>query len=159
VPSKLLNKPEMTAILHKLVTLSALPVAGIEVDFAVDSTGFRTNTFSSYCEEKYGKTKERHWIKAHLCGGVKANIVAAVSITDENGADSPEFGPLIRKTATGFSIDEVTADMAYSSRLNLQTVQNVGGKAYIPLQEECNWKGWKVCYLEENVPLLPAKSR
>jgi hypothetical protein len=39
-PSDFFNKPETTAILHKLVTLSALPVAGIEADFAVDSTGF-----------------------------------------------------------------------------------------------------------------------
>lgn len=135
VTSALFNDPETTSILHKLVMLSALPVAGIEVDFAVDSTGFRTNTFSSYCEEKYGKTKARHWIKAHLCSGVKTNIVAAVSITGENGADSPEFGPLVRKTATGFTIDEVSADMAYSSRDNLQAVENVGGNAYIPFRK------------------------
>ena len=135
VPSKLFKNPDMTPILHQLITLSALPVAGIEVDFAVDSTGFRTNTFSSYCEDKYGKTKERHWIKAHLCGGIKTNIVAAVAITGENGADSPEFGPLIKKTATGFTIDEVTADLAYSSRRNLQAVENAGGKAYIPFKK------------------------
>ena len=112
-----------------------MPVACIENDFAVDSTGFRTSTFSSYCEDKYGKTKERHWLKAHLCGGVKTNIVAAVAITDENGADSPEFGPLVKKTATGFTIDEVSADLAYSSRANLQTVENLGGKAYIPFKK------------------------
>ena len=134
-PSILFRNPEITPILHKLITLSALPVAGIEVDFAVDSTGFRTNTFSSYCEDKYGKTKERHWIKAHLCGGIKTNIVAAVAITGENGADSPQFGPLIKKTATGFTIGEITADLAYSSRRNLQTVENAGGKAYIPFKK------------------------
>jgi len=139
-PSDLFNKPETTAILYELVTLSALPVAGIENDFAVDSTGFRTNTFSAYCEEKYGRTKERHWIKAHLCGGIKTNIVAAVAITGENGADSPEFGPLVKKTATGFTIDEVTADRAYSSRLNLQTVANEGGKAYIPFKKNATDK-------------------
>jgi transposase len=134
-PSDLFNRAETTPILHELVTLSALPVAGIETDFAVDSTGFRTNTFSAYCEDKYGKTKERHWIKAHLCGGIKTNIVAAISITGGNGADSPEFGPLIKKTATGFVISEITADRAYSSRLNLQTVENTGGKAYIPFRK------------------------
>lgn len=149
--SELFNKPEITPVLHRLVTLSALPVAGIEVDFAVDSTGFRTNTFSSYCEDKYGKTKERHWIKAHLCGGVKTNIIAAVSITEENGADSPEFGPLIKKTATGFTIDEVSADMAYSSRVNLQAVENIGGKAYIPFKKNATGRAgrsaiWKKMY-------------
>jgi len=46
-PSKLFNKPEMTPILHKLIMLSALPVACIENDFAIDSTGFRTTTFNA----------------------------------------------------------------------------------------------------------------
>jgi hypothetical protein len=123
VPSKLFKNPDMTPILHELVTLSALPVAGIESDFSVDSTGFRTTTFGAYCEDKYGKNKEHQWLKAHLCAGAKTNIVAAVAITDGNGADSPQFGPLIKKTATGFTINEVTADMAYSSRLNLQAVE------------------------------------
>ena len=135
VPSKLFKNPEMTPIFHELVTLSALPVAGIESDFSVDSTGFRTTTFGAYCEDKYGKSKEHRWVKAHLCAGAKTNIVAAVAITDGNGADSPQFGPLIKKTATGFTINEVTADMAYSSRLNLQAVANSGGKAYIPFKK------------------------
>jgi transposase len=151
VSSKLFHKPEMTPILHRLVTLSALPVAGIEVDFADDSTGFSTNTFGNYCEDKYGKTQKRQWIKAHLCGGVKTNIVAAVAITDEFANDSPQFGPLIRKTATGFIIDEVSADLAYSSRENLQTIENVGGKAYIPFKKNATGRAarsaiWKKMY-------------
>ena len=47
-PSKLFNNPDITQILHKLVFLSALPVAGLESDFSVDSTGFRTTTFNVY---------------------------------------------------------------------------------------------------------------
>lgn len=140
VPSKLFKNPDMTPILHELVTLSALPVAGLESDFSVDSTGFRTTTFGAYCEDKYGKNKEHRWVKAHLCAGAKTNIVAAVAITDGNGADSPQFGPLIKKTATGFTINEVTADMAYSSRLNLQAVANSGGKAYIPFKKNATGK-------------------
>jgi hypothetical protein len=34
--SELFNNPEITPILHKLITLSALPVAGLETDFSVD---------------------------------------------------------------------------------------------------------------------------
>jgi transposase len=135
VPSKLFNKSEMTPILHKLVTLSALPVAGIEVDFAVDSTGFRTTTFNAYEGAKYGRKKEHQWVKAHLCAGVKTNVVAAVAITEAYSNDSPQFGPLVRKTAEGFTINEISADMAYSSRRNLQTVENAGGKAYIPFKK------------------------
>ena len=134
-PSDLFNKPETTEILQNMVMLSALPVAGIEVDFAVDSTGFRTTTFNAYEGAKYGRKKEHQWIKAHLCAGVKTNVVAAVAITDAFSNDSPQFGPLVRKTASGFSINEISADMAYSSRLNLQMVENAGGKAYIPFRK------------------------
>jgi transposase len=134
-PSIIFRNPEMTPILHELVSLSALPVAGIENDFSVDSTGFRTTTFSAYNGVKHGQTKEHRWVKAHLCAGVKTNIVAAVAITDENGGDSPQFGPLVRKTAEGFTINEVSADMAYSSRLNYQLAANTGGKAYIPFKK------------------------
>ena len=135
VPSKLFKNPEMTPVLHKLVTLSALPVAGIEVDFAVDSTGFRTTQFNAYIGAKYGQKKEHQWVKAHLCAGIKTNVVAAVAITDAYSNDSPQFGPLVKKTAQGFTINEITADMAYSSRLNLQLVENEGGKAYIPFKK------------------------
>jgi transposase len=134
-PSDLFNKPETTAILHKLVTLSALPVAGIEVDFAVDSTGFRTTQFNAYNGAKHGQKKEHQWVKAHLCAGVKTNVVAAVAITDAYSNDSPQFGALVRKTAEGFTIGEISADRAYSSRQNLQTVSNEGGKAYIPFKK------------------------
>jgi transposase len=139
-PSKLFNKPEMMPILHELVTLSALPVAGIEVDFAVDSTGFRTTCFSAYNGVKHGQKKEHQWLKAHLCAGVKTNVVAAVAITDGNSNDSPQFGPLVKKTAEGFTINEVSADLAYSSRANLQTVANAGGKAYIPFKKNATGK-------------------
>jgi transposase len=135
VPSKLFKNPEMTPILHELVTLSALPVAGLENDFSVDSTGFRTTTFSAYNGMKHGQKKEHQWVKAHLCAGVKTNIVAAVAITDSNGGDSPQFGPLVKKASEGFTINEVSADMAYSSRLNLQLAANEGSKAYIPFRK------------------------
>ncbi len=139
-PSKLFNNPEITAILHELVTLSALPVAGLENDFSVDSTGFRTTTFNAYNGMKHGQKKEHQWVKAHLCAGVKTNIVASVAITEADGGDSPQFGPLIKKTAEGFSINEVSADKAYSSRSNLDTVKAIGGTAYIPYRNNATGK-------------------
>ena len=139
-PSAFFNQPETTQILHKLVTLSALPVAGIEEDFSVDSTGFRTTTFSAYNGVKHGQKKEHQWVKAHLCAGVKTNVVAAVAITDAYSNDSPQFGPLIKKTSNGFTINEVTADLAYSSRANLEEVKNVGGMAFIPYRKNATGK-------------------
>jgi transposase len=135
VPSKLFKNPEMTPILHELVTLSALPVAGLENDFSVDSTGFRTTCFSAYNGMKHGQKKEHQWLKAHLCAGAKTNIVAAVAITGGNGGDSPQFGPLIKKTAEGFTINEVSADMAYSSRNNMNIAASVGATPFIPYKK------------------------
>ncbi len=130
---------------------TVVPVAGIEVDFAIDSTGFRTTQFNAYSGAKYGQKKEHQWVKAHLCAGVKTNVVAAVAITDAYSNDSPQFGPLIKKTADGFTTNEVTADMAYSSRLNLQLVANAGGKAYIPFKKNATGRAsgsaiWKKMY-------------
>jgi uncharacterized Zn finger protein len=69
--SELFNKPETTEILHQLVMLSALPVAGIETDFSVDSTGFRTTTFNAYYDTKYGVNAG---LKLSNYGGIKLSI-------------------------------------------------------------------------------------
>lgn len=130
-PSKLFNDEKITPILHELVTLSALPVAELETDIAIDSTGFRTTTFSEYCGMKHGQTKEHRWIKAHMATGVKTNIVTNIVITHENGHDSPQFKPLLTGAAKNFKIHDVLADKAYSSRDNLNTVGDVGGVPYI----------------------------
>lgn len=150
-PSRLFNNPKTIPILHTLVAISALPVAGLENDFSVDSTGFRTTTFGAYCDTKYGEAKVHHWLKAHLCAGVKTNIVAGVVITDSEGGDCSQFRPLIKKTAQGFSINEVSADMAYSSRDNFDVVANVGGTAFIAFKKNATGttKGsalWKKMY-------------
>jgi hypothetical protein len=56
-------------------------------------------------------------------------------ITDENGADSLQFIPLVQDVADmGFDISEVTADKGYSAIANYNAVQEVGGQAYIPFK-------------------------
>jgi len=51
-----------------------------------------------------------------MCVGVKTNIVAAVTVTDGNSNDSPQFSPLIQQTSEAFTIKEITTDLAYSSK-------------------------------------------
>lgn len=134
-PSKLLNKSEITQILHQLVFLSALPVAGLETDFAIDSTRIRTTSFSVYNGMKHGQTKEHKWLKAHMCVGAKTNIVTAVIITDGNSNDFPLLCLLIKQTSEYFTIKEVSADLAYSSRNNLELIDSLGGMPYIPFKK------------------------
>ena len=131
----LLNDPEIRPILNKLLQITAMPLRSVETQFAIDSTGFRTTQFSQYCKEKHNTKREHSWVKAHLCVGVKTNIVTDVEITDENGADSPMFIPLTEGTRSlGFNIQEVSADKAYSARANLDAVAENGGIAYIPFK-------------------------
>lgn len=151
IPSKLLNRADITPVLHRLIHLSALPLASIERDFATDSTGFRTTSFGCYNGEKHGERRENIWLKAHLCTGVKTNIVTAITITDANGGDAPEFTPLLQETAEGFNIEEVSADKAYSSRTNQELVTTLGGKAFIPFKDNATGKtkgseAWKKAF-------------
>lgn len=149
--SKMLLREEMTPILQDLIRLSAIPLAGIETDFAVDSTGFTCSGFGAYCIEKHNNKRHHNWVKAHICSGVKTNIVTDVVITDGNSADSPQFDGLIRRTSMGFDINEVSADKAYSSRANYNTVEEVGGQAYIPFRKNATARSkssplWKKAY-------------
>ena len=128
-----LNDIAITPILHRLLNITALPLKSIETKFSPNSTGFRTSRFSDYCEKKHNTQKEHKWIKCHAITGNKTNVVVSAIITDENGADSPQFIPLVNETASlGFSMEEVSADKAYNSIDNYNAVQQVGGTAYIP---------------------------
>jgi transposase len=135
IVTKTLNKKELKPILQNLVHLSAEPLASIENDFAIDSSGFRCSTFGSYCEEKHGTKRTRNWLKTHISTGISTNIVADVVITDEHGADSPQLKKLIRNTAEHFKIGEISADLAYSSRKNLQLIDSFGGTPFIPFKK------------------------
>lgn len=149
--SKTLLKEEITPLLCNLIRQSALPLAGIETNVAVDSTGFRCSTFGAYCKEKHGTKRQHNWLKAHICSGVKTNIVTDVVVTDGTAGDSPQFDGLVRRTSEGFTIAEVTADPAYSSRANYDTVGDVGGQAYIPFKSNATGRAggsvlWKKAY-------------
>lgn len=131
--SNYMRDKELTPILQRLIVLSSLPLRNVESKFAVDGTGFRTTTFTDYCREKHNTVQQHEWVKAHIICGVKTNVVTGIEITDSDRADSPQFIPLLEKTAnSGFNIEEVSADKAYSGRKNLSFVDKLGGIAFIP---------------------------
>ncbi len=133
--NKRLNYIGITPILHDLLKITAIPSKSIETKFSPDSTGFRTTQFSDYCEQKHNTKKQHKWIKCHAITGNTTNIVVSAVITNENGADSPQFIPLVQDVANmGFDISEVSADKGYSSIDNYNAVQQVGGQAYIPFK-------------------------
>ena len=130
---KFMEREDITPILSDLITQSSLALRSVEVDFAVDSSGFRTTKFNEYCKETHGTKQKHEWIKLHIITGVKTNIITAVEVN--MGGDSPQFIPLVNATFdAGFIMNEVSADKAYSSVDNYNAVQAVNGQAYIPFK-------------------------
>lgn len=127
----------LTPYLEMLIEESSLPLAAIEKDFAVDSSGFSTSRFVQWVKAKYTNPRlleARDWVKVHLMCGVKTNIVTAVTITDRFAGDSPQFKPLVDATAKNFGMQEVSADKAYISAAILQTVVDHHAMPYIPFK-------------------------
>jgi transposase len=132
---KTLQKPAVTPILHELIRRSSLPLRSVEVDFAVDSTGFGTSKFERWYDEKYGVTRQQvEWVKLHCVVGVKTNVVTAAFIGDKNAADCPQLAELLKATAENFSVREVSGDKAYLSADNLALVDGLGAAPYIPFR-------------------------
>ena len=150
--STYMNKPEVTELLHDLIAISNAPLSAVETKFAVDSSGFSTSRLGRYFDYKHGKEeKYRKWVKAHLCCGVETNVVTAVTLTEGKAGDSPEFGPLVERTAEVFGVEEVSADKVYSSRGKHQLVADLGGETYIPFKENAKGRAkgspaWKKMY-------------
>jgi transposase len=129
------NEKDITSILKRLVEFSSLPLKQVEENFTVDSSGFSTSVFSRWFDHKYGEEKDhRIWRKAHLISGVKTNIVCSVEITEGNASDTTQFPALLEQTAKNFTVKEVSADKAYSSRKNLQLASDIGAVPYIPFK-------------------------
>jgi transposase len=132
---KYLEQKCLTPCLQQLITRSSLALKSVEVDFAIDSSGFSTCQYKRWFDVKYGNAEDWHdWIKMHLICGVKTNIVTGVEISGRYANDSPYFIPLLTATAENFRIVEVSADREYVSLDNREAVLAAGGKPYIPFK-------------------------
>ncbi len=65
----------------------------------------------------------------------QTNVITAVEMTEGYEADSPQFKPLVEATAKNFIMQEVSADKAYLSSANLQTVVDNHAQPYIPFKK------------------------
>jgi transposase len=133
---KYLRKAEVTPILHDLIVRSSLPLKSVDVDFAIDSSGFGTSKFERWFDEKYGVTRSKaEWVKVHLCCGVKTNVVTAAVIGDKNLGDCPQLPALTNKTMENFTVHEMSADKAYLSADNLALLDGRGVAGFIPFKQ------------------------
>jgi hypothetical protein len=66
-----------------LIGESARPLASVECDFIVDSSGFATSRFVRWYDHKYGVVKQEYdWVKVSVCTGRTTNIITAVEIDE-----------------------------------------------------------------------------
>jgi transposase len=132
--SDYMRDPELTPLLRVLLRESAAPLAGIERNIAIDSTGFPTTTYDRWFDQKWGKKKKRaKFVKTHMACGVRTHVVTDLIISPRG--DSTQFEPLLEGTRLRFEIDEVSADKAYSSYANLEAVEAAGAVPFIPFKE------------------------
>ena len=147
-----IENPDATPVIKDLITLTSLALQTVETDFTIDSSGFGTSRFVKWYDKKYGKEKDyRTWIKAHLVCGVKTNVVTAVELTMTNEADTKFLSELVVQTAKNFKINEVSGDKAYSSRANMELINELGAVPYIPFRKNATGRSkgslmWKKMY-------------
>lgn len=123
-----------------LVQETALPLKGIERQFSPDSTGFSTNTYDRWFDQKWGKPKKRaKFRKAHAICGTKTHVVTDLLVNDHG--DATQFKALVDATGQRFNMVEISADKAYLSKKNLEAANAHGAVPYIPFKEGITGKG------------------
>jgi transposase len=137
-----LENPELAPILHSMITESSRPLKAVEIDFAVDSSGFTTCRFESWFDHKYGVPRRQHtWVKAHIMCGVKTNVVTAIEIHERDASDTKQLPALVDATARHFAIGEVSADKAYGTVVNADTIASRGGTPFISFKSNATGQG------------------
>jgi hypothetical protein len=131
----------VTPILQDLIRRSSQPLAALENDFAIDSTGFGSSRFEKWFDVKHGgMVSKREWVKCHAMVGVVTNVIASVEITPPSGQDTNLFPPLLADTASRFTIRELSADKAYCSAKNYELADSIGVTAFIPFKSNATGK-------------------
>jgi transposase len=129
-----LEDEKTSAVLEALVIETANPLKVIETKFAVDSSGFSASRFDRWFDHKWGDLRSiRVWVKAHIMVGCTTNVITACEVS--HAGDSPTLPTLLTQTAARFNVSEVSADMAYSSKNNLETIEAIGAMPLIPFKK------------------------
>ena len=136
-----IESEQVTPIIQGLITTSSLPLRAVESDFAVDSTGFGIQRFYRHFTAKYGHEQYvRDYLKVHAMIGVKTHVVTAVAVTDRDRHDITQFRPLVERTGQNFTMAEISADKAYSSREMIAMVEEMGAAPFIPFRSNSTVK-------------------
>jgi hypothetical protein len=137
VPSRFFNLPVAPIILLKLIEASGSILNEIEDKgtVAIDSSGFCTSCRGAYLTETHDPDRRHIWLNAHLAVGTVTNVVLSAVVTDGNGADSPNWIPLLRRVrAAGSTAANAVGDKAYLARDNLAEAERLGFDPFVPFK-------------------------
>src|SRR3990167_1115127 len=135
LPSKYMQKQEMTAILQDLITMSALPLKSVETSFSIDASGISPSRFSRWFDKKYNVIKDRKiWYKLHVVNGNATHIISSCEVTTQHVHDTLKLEELTKETHENFDMKEICADRGYLSQPNLEHLNRLGVAAYIPFK-------------------------
>jgi len=132
-----LENPDLTPVIKALITRSALPLKALETNFAIDSTGFGTQNFYRHFSAKYGRDQvRREFIQVHAMVGTHTNVVTAAEAMLGPSSDTAMLPPLFEDTqAATFNVNQLAADKAYCTKVNLEMLDARGIKAMIPFKK------------------------
>jgi transposase len=137
-----IDDADLTPLLHKLITVTSLPLRAVEADFAIDSSGFSTTGTVTWFNTKFGHDVDNHdWIKLHLVTGVKTNVVTSATVSGRDANDAPFLPALVDDTARNFTLRELSADKAYSSVKNLEAIAEWGADPFVPFKSNTTGDG------------------
>lgn len=129
---KYLADADLEPVLQSLIEESSRALRAVEVDFAVDASGFRVSGYVRWFNTRYGHDVDNQdWRRMHIVTGVKTNIITAVKITGRDDHESPFLPELVEATARNFALREVSADKGYCGRDNSEAIAKHGGTPYI----------------------------
>ncbi len=127
-----MEEEALTPYLKAMIIRSSLPLAAVETEFAVDSSGFTTSKFVRWYDHKYGVERKAHdWIKVHIACGVNTHCITAAAIYGRDANDCPIMPELVKQTKVGFTVNAFSADKVYLSVDNVEEVFKAGGLPFI----------------------------
>lgn len=136
--NRYMEKESLTPFLEMLVEQTSAPLAALEDNFSVDSTGLGISNSVAWSRAKYHDQKMlkvKNWVKVHVVIGNRTGVITGIEITDKTGHDGAQFVSLLNQTRKNFTVKEISADPAYSSRKNLSYAVMNQMEPFIPFKD------------------------
>jgi transposase len=140
--NKYMKDEALTPWLHKIYQLIAEPLNEVEVDFAIDATGFSNGygnaTWSKVRHTKIENAKKKDYTKLHIITGVKTNVICTAILTEGTKHESPFFIGMLNDTLKRFKMKEISADAGYISYANVNASARAGVIPFIMPKKTCS---------------------